>query len=289
MVSPGLCPLRALPWSLGVCQTRSLTLRPKLRDKPLGLSSGRWGVLLSTLWAVPWEQLSAKNYLLDYDPREPGNISPPGLQSQAIKGRTLIAVPKAESPDVKSGRQMCVQILSRSYWCFGLRQRESAKMVPSGEIKGGEERIKENKGKRERWCLPASIRQRESMEDATHRQDCFLARAWVDASAFKPLSAISPLAKRHFGLHSQVFWGLVCQVPVLIVGVPKMGYKPSLLREKIQDLSFQLWVTVPGMEFMAKMYLCLCYPLLYGPLSLIWCLGVSPPFLISWIFFPQRK
>lgn len=77
MVSPGLCPLRALPWSLGVCQTRSLTLRPKLLDKPLGLFLRKMrGVLLSTLWAVAWEQLSAKNYLLDYDPRQPREHKP---------------------------------------------------------------------------------------------------------------------------------------------------------------------------------------------------------------------
>lgn len=119
MVSPGLCPLRALPWSLAVCQARSLAPRPKLLGKRLGLFLRKTrGVLPSGLCAVPWERLSAKNYLLDSDSMGPGNISLSGLQSQAIKGRTLIAAPTTESAAVKSGRQMCTQLLSRSYWCL---------------------------------------------------------------------------------------------------------------------------------------------------------------------------
>lgn len=110
------------------------------------------GYILSALWAVPWEQLSAKNYPLDYDPVGPRNTSLPGLQSQVTQGRILTAVTKTESPDVKSGRQMCVQLLSRSYWCFGVRQRESAKMVPSGEIKGGGENKGKQRKKRKMVC-----------------------------------------------------------------------------------------------------------------------------------------
>ena len=39
------------------------------------------------------------------------------------------------------------------------------------------------------------------------------------------------------GLQSQMFWELICQVPVLKVGVPDVGYEPLLLREKLQVLT----------------------------------------------------
>lgn len=96
------------------------------------------------------------------------------------------------------------------------------------------------------------------------------------------------MSMHHFGLHSQVFLGLVSQVPVLIVGVPKVGYRLSLLREKIQDLSSQLWVTVPGMEFVAEMYLCLYYPLLlWSPFTYLIPRDFSPIF--NFLIFFQRK
>lgn len=132
---PGLCPLRALPWSLAVCQGRSLTLRPKLLDERLGLFLRKMrDVLPSALCAVPWERLSAKNYLLDYDPigpeHKPAWPPEPGHQGADPHSSYTNRVSrcKIRLPDV------CIALL-QELLVLGVRKRESANMLPSGQVK----------------------------------------------------------------------------------------------------------------------------------------------------------
>lgn len=61
-------------------------------------------------------------------------------------------------------------------------------------------------------------------------------------------TAAGSMGRKPTGFQSQMFWGLISQVPVLKIGVPVVGYKPFTAQREAQGFEFP-----PGFGF-----LCLC-------------------------------